>query len=88
MAVIDGHIRWDLIRISKQDEMIKINKQGMSLLRHVLGRALESQRTKGDCREAMKTIFVIVICGCSAGAFELLCQCNAPDRLCRICVCL
>jgi hypothetical protein len=25
------------------------------LLKHVLGRALESQRTKGDCREAMKT---------------------------------
>jgi hypothetical protein len=31
---------------------------------------------------------VIVICGCSAGAFELLCQCNAPDRLCHICVCM
>jgi hypothetical protein len=28
-----------------------------NLLKHVLGRALESQRTKGDCREAMKTIF-------------------------------
>jgi hypothetical protein len=27
------------------------------MLKHVLGRALESQRTKGDCREAMKTIF-------------------------------
>jgi hypothetical protein len=27
------------------------------VLKHVLGRALESQRTKGDCREAMKTIF-------------------------------
>jgi hypothetical protein len=27
------------------------------LLKHVLGRALESQRTKGDCREAMKTLF-------------------------------
>jgi Reverse transcriptase (RNA-dependent DNA polymerase) len=26
-----------------------------TLLKHVLGRALESQRTKGDCREAMKT---------------------------------
>jgi hypothetical protein len=27
------------------------------MLKHVLERALESQRTKGDCREAMKTIF-------------------------------
>jgi hypothetical protein len=27
------------------------------VLKHVLGRALESQRIKGDCREAMKTIF-------------------------------
>jgi hypothetical protein len=27
------------------------------VLKHVLGRALESQRTKGDCREVMKTIF-------------------------------
>jgi hypothetical protein len=27
------------------------------VLKHVLERALESQRTKGDCREAMKTIF-------------------------------
>jgi hypothetical protein len=26
-----------------------------AMLKHVLGRALESQRTKGDCREAMKT---------------------------------
>jgi hypothetical protein len=25
------------------------------VLKHILGRALESQRTKGDCREAMKT---------------------------------
>jgi hypothetical protein len=25
------------------------------MLKHVLGRALKSQRTKGDCREAMKT---------------------------------
>jgi hypothetical protein len=28
---------------------------GLFLFKHVLGRALESQRTKGDCREAMKT---------------------------------
>ena len=28
---------------------------GEKVLKHVLGRALESQRTKGDCREAMKT---------------------------------
>ena len=27
------------------------------VLKHILGRALESQRTKGDCREAMKTVF-------------------------------
>jgi hypothetical protein len=27
------------------------------LLKNILGRALESQRIKGDCREAMKTIF-------------------------------
>jgi hypothetical protein len=25
------------------------------MLKHILGRALESQRMKGDCREAMKT---------------------------------
>jgi hypothetical protein len=27
----------------------------ITLLKHILGRALESQRTKGDCREAIKT---------------------------------
>jgi hypothetical protein len=30
---------------------------GPNVLKHILGRALESQRTKEDCREAMKTIF-------------------------------
>jgi hypothetical protein len=40
-----------LIRDCEDDPVI------IWVLKHVLGRALESQRTKGDCREAMKTIF-------------------------------
>jgi hypothetical protein len=27
------------------------------VLKHILGRALKSQRIKGDCREVMKTVF-------------------------------
>jgi hypothetical protein len=54
MPLITSHI----IRITFSSQSSHVITGAMvHVLKHVLVRALESQRTKGDCREAMKTIF-------------------------------